>query len=115
MDAKDQEWQKLIDEILSGIKEWRKQHPKATYAEIERETMKRTAELQARMAEDLAQTSEAADWAEGEGPSCPECGAKVKKRGKPERHLQGPGGQEVVLKRVYAVCPNCGAEFFPPG
>jgi hypothetical protein len=37
------------------------------------------------------------------------------KRGKQERHLQGQGGQEVVLKRAYAVCPACGAELFPPG
>jgi YgiT-type zinc finger domain-containing protein len=115
MDAKDPRWQKLIDEILSGMQEWRKQHPKATFAEIECETMKRTAVLQARMAEDVAQTSEAADWVEGEGPSCPECGAKMHKRGKAERHLQGPGGQEVVLNRTYADCPSCGAELFPPG
>lgn len=115
MDGKDSQWQKLVDDILSGMKEWRKQHPKATFAEIERETMRRTAELQARLAEDLAQASEAADWAEGEAPDCPECGAKMHKRGRQMRHLQGPGGQEVNLNRAYAVCPQCGAELFPPG
>ena len=115
MDTQDPQLEKLMADILSGMKEWRKQHPKATFAEIERETMKRTAELQARMAEDLAQASEAADWAEGEAPACPECGAKMHKRGRQMRHLQGPGGQEVNLNRAYAVCPQCGAELFPPG
>ena len=115
MDAQDPQLQKLMEDILSGMKEWRKQHPKATFAEIERETMKRTAELQARLAEDLAQASEAADWAEGEAPACRACGAKMHKRGQQGRQLQGPGGQEVTLKRAYAVCPQCGAEFFPPG
>ena len=115
MAAKDPKWQKLMDEIFSGTKEWREQPPKATFAEIERETMKRTAELQARLMEDLAQRSAVADWVQGEAPTCPECGAKMYKRGEQERHLQSQGGQDVVLRRVYAVCPQCGAALFPPG
>ena len=115
MDTRDPKWQKLTEEILSGMKEWREQHPKAKFAEIERETMKRIAELQARIMEDIAQVSEATDWAKGEEPRCPECGAKMQKRGKRERRMQGQGGQGIVLERVYAVCPACGAEIFPPG
>jgi len=115
MDTKDPKWQKLVDEILSGMVEWRKQHSKATFAEIERETMKRMAELQARLMEEMAHMSEARDWANGDEPSCPECGVKMHRRGERKRHLQGQGGQEVVVNRAYAVCPKCGAEFFPPG
>jgi hypothetical protein len=29
------QWRKLSDEILSGMVEWRQQHPKATFGEIE--------------------------------------------------------------------------------
>lgn len=115
MDMQDPKWQKVVNELLNGMTEWRKQHPKATLAEIERETIQRTAELQARMMEELVQMSAAADWVDGEAPSCPECGAKMQKRGKSERQLQGQGGQAVVVKRAYAVCPQCGAEIFPPG
>ena len=115
MNTQDPKWQKLVDELLNGMTEWRRQHPKATMAEIERETTKRTATLQARMIEELAQVSDARDWVAGEAPLCPECGAKMQKRGKTKRHLQVQGGEEVMLERAYAVCPQCGAEIFPPG
>jgi len=106
---------KSQEDILSGMREWRQQHPKATFAEIERETMQRIAQFQARIMEEIAQTSQAADWQEGKAPNCPECGAKLRRRGERERHLQVAGGGEVKLKRAYAVCPVCGAELFPPG
>jgi formate dehydrogenase maturation protein FdhE len=105
------EWQKLVAEIASGIKEWADQHPKATLAEIEREMMRRMAQLQARLLEDLLR----AKAAEAESVVCPECGAELQYRGDRERHLQAQGGQEVVFQRGYAVCPACGAGFFPPG
>lgn len=31
----DQNWQKLSEDVLMGMKEWRQQHPKTTCAEIE--------------------------------------------------------------------------------
>jgi hypothetical protein len=71
MDVKGPELQKLMDEILSRMKEKRKQLPKATFTEIERETMKRTTELHSRLMEDLAQGSEVGDWAQGEALTCP--------------------------------------------
>ena len=115
MDQDDQTWQKLTGEILSGMAEWRQQHPKAPFREIERETMRRMAELQARIMEELAQTSAAVDWENGPPPKCRECGAAMERRGRHPRRLQTTGGGEVQLERTYAVCPHCGAEFFPPG
>ena len=44
-----------IAEVLKGLREWRRQHPKATLAEIERETMKRMAQVQAQILEELSQ------------------------------------------------------------
>lgn len=115
-DQTDPKWQKLVAAITSGLQEWMDQHPKATLAEIERETMQRMAQLQARMMEDILR-AKAADQrgATGETVLCPECGAPMQYRGERERRLQAQGGQEVVLKRGYAVCPECGAAFFPPG
>lgn len=104
------------DEVLKGLREWRKQHPKATFAEIERETMRRMAELQAKILEELSQTFPAEEREpEGEIPICPECGMKMQRRGQAERQLQGQGGQVIHLKRSLWVCPACGAGIFPPG
>jgi YgiT-type zinc finger domain-containing protein len=113
LNKKDPKWQKLTDEILSGIAEWREQHRQATFTEIERETMRRIAQLQAKLVEDLAQASQAADWQASTAPICPKCGAKMGRRGEQERSIQVVGGEEVKLKRAYAVCPSCGEGIFP--
>lgn len=113
IDKNDPKWEKLTNEILSGMAEWREQHPKATFGEIERETMRRMAELQAQIMGELAQASQAAVWEDSAAPTCPECGMKMKRRGEHERSLQVAGGGEVKLRRAYAVCPGCGTEFFP--
>lgn len=109
----DSEWQRVSGEILSGMREWAAQHSRATLAEIERETMKRMAQLQARIMEDVARAL-GTEVEEGEAMTCPECGAKAHSRGEEEKRLQAQGGQEVVLRRGYAVCPKCGSGFFPP-
>ncbi len=115
-DQTDPKWQKMVAEITSGLKEWAQQNPKATMAEIEREMMKRMAQLQARMMEDMLQAKAAEEKAvERETVVCPECGAEMQYRGDRERRLQAQGGQEVMYRRGYAVCPKCGAGFFPPG
>lgn len=115
IDRNDPRWQKLTEQILSGMAEWRARNPKATLREIEQEVMRRTGELQAKLMEEIAQASAAADWEPSARPICPECGAEMERRGEHERNLQAAGGGEVKLKRAYAVCPRCGAEFFPPG
>ena len=110
------QWETWSTEVLSGMKEWAAQHPKAIFAEIERETMKRMAQLQARIMEDVVRTIEAKQAQElSEAQHCPECGGKMQPRGEQERQIQVQGGQEVQIKRPYLVCPKCGAGFFPPG
>ena len=115
METKTEEWEKLGREILSGMKEWREQNPKATFLEIERETMKRMTELQTQLMKEVAQASKVREWEEGEGPKCPECGEEMRGGGKHKRKLQASGGGEVELEREYAKCPTCGGGFFPPG
>jgi YgiT-type zinc finger domain-containing protein len=115
LDKNDPELREQIDEIVSGLAEWRQEHPRATMMEIERETMKRMGQLQARMMQELALEGEVMDWENEDAPKCPECGEKLKKRSEQERRLQTQGGGEVILKRAYAICPQCGAEIFPPG
>ncbi len=102
-------------ELMSGMAEWRQQHPKATLREMEVELDERLAQVRAKMLEDLAAASKVADWAEGAAPKCPECGEAMVKGGEATRELTTYGGKGIGLKRQYARCPACGAGFFPSG
>jgi DNA-directed RNA polymerase subunit RPC12/RpoP len=101
-------------EILEGMKAWRKAHPKATFVEIEAEMEGRIKCMREQVLAEVLRMSEASP-AEGQVIRCPECGAEMEGRGKHKRRLQGMGGSEVELEREYVECPTCGAGFFPSG
>lgn len=111
------DWPYLSEEALSGMADWRTQHPQASLSEIEREVDARLSKLRARIIQDAAQASTATSWnkqAENEAPSCPHCGELMRAAGRHHRHLQTSQGQQIALERSYAVCPACGYSFFPP-
>ncbi|WP_149404829.1 hypothetical protein [Dictyobacter arantiisoli] len=117
-EAMDKEWRDLSEDILSGMKEWRLAHPKATFREIEQETSEQMSRLQARIVRDVAIASPSTDWRslpQEERPTCPNCAKALTPRGKRKRRLQGNGGREVELNRSYGTCPSCGMGLFPPG
>jgi hypothetical protein len=47
-------------------------------------------------------------------PTCPECGRRLKAKGKRRRRLVTQTG-EVTLRREYYHCAACGKGLFPPG
>ena len=53
----DRTWQALSEEVLTGRKEWRLAHPKATFREIEQAVEERVNRLRARMLQDVALAS----------------------------------------------------------
>jgi len=113
----DRTWQALSEEVLSGMKEWRLAHPKATSREIEQAVEERVNRLKARLLQDGALASEARDWTqepEQQRPTCPGCGTTLQARGKHARQLQVTGGQDITLARSYGTCPTCGVGLFPP-
>jgi ribosomal protein L34E len=110
-------WEELSAEILSGIREWRLQHPKATLTEIEAALDERWYRLRARMLRDVALQSSMANWQQrtaAERPTCRACGTPLILRGKRTRHLKTSGGQEFTLHRSYGLCPTCNKGLFPP-
>ena len=111
-------WQQLTDEVLTGVKEWRLQHPKATLCEIENALDERWARARARLLQDLALASAVADLStvtSEERPSCPECGQRMEARGTDTRSLTTIYNQQITLTRGYAHCPVCKTGLFPPG
>jgi len=113
----DQNWEVLSHEILTGMREWRLQHPKATLREIEGALDEHLSRLRARMLQDVALQSVAANWklaASSDRPTCSICGTALILRGKRARHLKTHGGQQITLDRSYGLCPTCKKGLFPP-
>jgi hypothetical protein len=110
-------WEALSAEILSGMREWRLSHPKATLREIEEALDERWYRLRARMLRDVALQSAASHWQEAirsERPTCRVCGTPLILRGKRKRHLKTHGGHTLTLDRSYGLCPTCKQGLFPP-
>lgn len=110
-------WQQLTQDVTTEMRAWRLAHPKATLREIELELDARLNQMRARMLEDLALASSAADWAAvppEELPRCPACDQPLEDTGAKPRTLQTHGGQALSLERPYGICPACGAGLFPP-
>ena len=110
-------WQEASAEVIDELKAWREQHPKATLQEIEAAFDEQLGGLRRRMLEDAALASQATEWetTSSEGPSCPQCGARLEKRGKAKRILTTAYNQTLELERRYGVCPVCQTGLFPPG
>jgi formate dehydrogenase maturation protein FdhE len=106
----DSAWQQLAADAFTHLRQWRREHPKATFAEIEAATDSHLAAMRARLLRDVALTSAAATTP----ATCPACGAHMQARGSETRTLITNHRQAVPLTRTRAVCPACGAGLFPP-
>jgi len=114
----DAEWDALAEEVLSGMKEWRLQHPKATLRQIEAALDERLGKMRARMLQDAVLARAAADLKmaqEAEQSRCDACGVVLVERTVAERQLLTQHNQVLKLVRSYGVCPMCGTGLFPPG
>lgn len=102
---------------LLGMTRWRKEHPKATWAEIEAAVDEQLNQVRAQMLQELVQMGEEHPWKqqpEEERPHCATCGKELWQRGEQTRGIQTTGGEVVELRRRYGTCPACGVGFFPP-
>lgn len=117
-DGVEECWRGLLEEVAGGLREWRAAHPRATFREIEVALDARLDRARARLLEEVALTSPAADLAgspAAERPRCAHCGGAVQARGQQARAVTVRGDQTVRLRRGYGVCTGCGAGVFPPG
>jgi hypothetical protein len=114
----DAQWQRLADDVMSGLKDWRMRHPKATLREIEQALDARLAQMRARLMADITLASAAADITTAQAqdrPRCPTCGGPLQARGQHQRTLTTQHDQSVPLSRTYTYCPTCQVGLFPPG
>ena len=111
-------WEQVAAEVLTGMREWRQQHPRATLSEIERALDERWSHLRARMLEDLALSSALADLpalSAEQRPLCPACGVRLEAHGRETRELTTYHDRRLRLERSSARCPSCGTGLSPPG
>ena len=104
-------------DIVTGMREWRLQHPTATLRDIEAAMDERYYRVRARLLDDPAREREAANWqpqAASDRPTCPDCGRPLIRRGHQPRLLNTHGGHELTLSRSYGYCPSCKKGLFPP-
>lgn len=104
-----------LQDVL-GMTQWRKAHPKATWAEIEAAVDEQINQLRAQLIQDLVLLGQDQEWSdrpEEERPTCPSCGTPLWAPGAQTRYLQTNGGEAVKLTRTYGTCPTCGVGFFP--
>ncbi|HEX2300112.1 MAG TPA: hypothetical protein VHH34_16640 [Pseudonocardiaceae bacterium] len=110
-------WHALMEDVITGMEDWRTAHPAATFAEIEVAVELRLGQLRVRMLEDAALASAARTGLTGtaERAACPTCGGALVARGQPMRQVRVRGDRRVALRRTYLTCTACGRGLFPPG
>src|SRR5437763_814203 len=99
-----------LQDVL-GMTQWRKEHPKATWQEIEAAGDERINQLRAQMIQDVVQMGETETWSqkpEEERLRCATCGKPLSARGEQTRWIQTPAGEAIKLRRTYGTCPQCG-------
>lgn len=117
LDELESRWQPTSQAVIHTMKEWRREHPRATFTEMETALDEQLARLRAQMLQDLALTSPSADlpaMGEADRPTCPTCGVQLAAQGTQTRTLLTEHDQPIALTRSYATCPHCGAGLFPP-
>lgn len=109
-------WHEIGGRIFQEMEGWRREHPRATFAEIEAAVEDRLGALRAELIEQEVALRARAEAAEGSEPIlCPTCGHRLEARGTRDRAVTVRGDRPVRLRRRYVVCPACGAGLFPPG
>jgi hypothetical protein len=97
--------------MLTGMSQWRQQHPTATLKEIEPAMDERLAKLRAGRVEDLVKMSPQGDWSQRpaeDRPVCEQCGKPLQRRGKRSRWVHTSGGEQIEIERSDGTCPDDG-------
>jgi hypothetical protein len=101
----------VAEAAIAQVLSERKLPADASLADIERAARRAGQQIEQAIAGALAQASAAAlpAW-----PNCPQCGQKMKNKGKRRRRIVTEAG-EIDVERSYYHCAACGQGIFPPG
>jgi len=104
-------------EIREQLRQWRRDHPQATFDEIDAEVEHQYAMLEAEVVAELSAAGAVGVVATQEPKvvTCPQCQSPMHRRGQRTRQVPTRRGRPAALTRDYYVCPACGTGLFPPG
>lgn len=112
LEKEEREFMAVVAEMYVELRQWRANHPQASFDEIAGQVTPRRRALMGQLLAQLA--GQHGDGEVVEGLSCPECGQALSYKGTPKRDvLHKEGGTE--LERAYYYCARCEAGLFPPG
>ena len=97
------------EECRREMRQWHKEHPNATLAEMEEAVEEQLNRLRRRLLEDMPPELEA----QAVDRRCSGCEGRCVVRGEHERTILLPGGEQLRLRRLYMVCQGCGLGRFP--
>ena len=97
--------------VFEQMWEWGAEHSQASLDEIAAELVPLRQELMGEMLGEMVQQHGDGRYEE---VVCPDCGEKMKSRGRRRRKVLHAEG-EVKIKRGYHRCPECGRGISPPG
>src|SRR5713101_4692392 len=108
-------WHEIGAQVFEEMNDWRREHPRATLAQIEAAVENRLDSLRAELIEqEIAVRAQAEAAGGSEQPTCATCGRPMEARGTRERSVTVQGNRPVRLRRRYMVCPVCDTGHFPP-
>jgi uncharacterized protein with PIN domain len=105
----EHDWNQAFAAAVEELTRWRKEHPLASFNEIEDARDHFMRPVLSRLTSSVA-TAMSADVA----GRCPECQGRLQSAGMRARRLLGEGGLDVRLEREYMRCSACGWAGFPP-
>ena len=114
---KEDKWHDSFREASEEVSQWRKQHPKATFSEIENSVDEELAKIRDDMIQDLIKESELQNFktlSQEKRPKCPVCGKMLASNGQQRRDLITSHEQVIEIKRSKGYCKTCRVSYFPP-
>jgi hypothetical protein len=112
LEKEQAEFMTAVAEMYEELRQWRANHPGASFDEIAAQVTPRRRALMGQLLKQLARQH--GDGEVIEGLNCPTCGEPMSYKGTPRREvLHKEGGTE--LERAYYYCAQCEAGLFPPG
>lgn len=103
---------KRAERAWDDFNAWYKEHPEATFDEMEEELGKHRRGLLGSFVELTLRQGELG--AMPEVPICEKCGKPMEFKGYPKKRVHGLE-LDVQIPRAYYYCPTCQVGFFPPG